>query len=83
MKNKHNTMNANSSQKTYINMQNHLIRFPNDECYLVEVLAPKSRNITWEIMVDKKHCTVHEGRTARSPGGRHRSCARSHQGRLS
>lgn len=57
MKNKHNTMNANSSQKTYINMQNHLIRFPNDECYLVEVLAPKSRNITWEIMVDKKHCS--------------------------
>lgn len=57
MKNKHNTMNANSSQKTYINMQNHLLNNPNDECYLVEVLAPKSRNIPWEISVDKKHCS--------------------------
>lgn len=56
MKNKHNTMNANSSQKTYINLQNHILECPNDECYLVEVIAPKSRNIPWEISVDKKHC---------------------------
>lgn len=54
LKNKHNTMNANSSQKTYINLQNHLLDNPNDECYLVEVIAPKSRNIPWEITVDKK-----------------------------
>jgi len=55
MKNKHNTMNANSSQKTYINMQSHILANPNDCCYLVEVLAPKSRNIKWEISVDKQH----------------------------
>ena len=55
MKNKHNTMNANSSQKTYINMQSHLLKHPTDKCYLVEVLAPKSRNITWDISVDKAH----------------------------
>lgn len=57
MKNKHNTMNSNSSQKTYINMQNHLLKNPNDRCFLVEVLAPKSRNIIWEISVDKFHCS--------------------------
>lgn len=56
MKNKHNTMNANSSQKTYINMQNHILNNPNDSCFLVEVLAPKSRNIAWELCVDKRHC---------------------------
>lgn len=56
MKNKHNTMNANSSQKTYINLQHHILENPNDECYLVEVIAPKSRNIPWEISVDKMHC---------------------------
>lgn len=56
MKNKHNTMNSSASQKTYINMQHHLLTYPNDECYLVEILAPKSRNIPWEIMVDKNHC---------------------------
>lgn len=57
MKNKHNTMNSSSSQKTYINMQNHLLNNPDDECYLVEVLAPKSRNIPWEITVDDAKCS--------------------------
>ena len=57
MKNKHNTMNSSASQKTYINMQNHLLKNPNDECYLVEILAPKSRNIVWELSVDKIHCS--------------------------
>lgn len=56
MKNKHNTMNSSSSQKTYINLQNHLLSHPNDECFLVEVIAPKSRNIPWEISVDKRQC---------------------------
>lgn len=56
MKNKHNTMNANSSQKTYINLQNHILEYPNDECYLVEVIAPKSRSIPWEISVDQMRC---------------------------
>lgn len=57
MKNKHNTMNAASSQKTYINMQNYILRNPNDECFLVEVIAPKSRNIVWKIKVDGNDCS--------------------------
>lgn len=56
MKNKHNTMNSSSSQKTYINMQNHIINHSNDECFLVEVIAPKSRNIPWELSVNGNHC---------------------------
>lgn len=55
MKNKHNTMNSSSSQKTYMKMQNHLLNNPHDECYLVEVIAPCSRNITWAISLDGSH----------------------------
>lgn len=53
MKNKHNTMNSSSSQKTYIQMQNHLLKFPDDMCLLVEVIAPESRNIKWRCSVNK------------------------------
>ena len=56
MKNKHNTMNSSSSQKTYINMLDHIVNHQKDECYLVEILSPSSRDIPWEICVDKKHC---------------------------
>ena len=52
MKNKHNTMNASSSQKTYINMQNQIINNPNDMCFLVEVIAPVARNIAWKCSVN-------------------------------
>lgn len=52
MKNKHNTMNSSSSQKTYITMQNKIVSDPHCECYLVEVLAPNSRNITWQMSVN-------------------------------
>lgn len=55
MKNKHNTMNSSSSQKTYIKMQNQIIETPENNCFLVEVIAPVSRNITWECCVDKVH----------------------------
>ena len=41
-----------SEAQNYINMLSHLLKNPKDECYLVEVLAPKSRNINWEITVD-------------------------------
>lgn len=52
MKNKHNTMNSSSSQKTYMKMQNHILNNPNDNCYLVEVIASKSQNITWVVSLD-------------------------------
>lgn len=52
IKNKHNTMNANSSQKTYINMQNKLSQDVKAKCFLVEVIAKKSQDIPWQITVD-------------------------------
>ena len=55
MKNKHNTMNSSSSQKTYIQMQNQIMQTPNDYCYLVEAIAPASRNIPWGCSVNGRH----------------------------
>lgn len=48
-------MNSSSGQKTYINMQNHILNNPNDTCFLVETIAKHSQNIIWQCMVDKKH----------------------------
>lgn len=56
MKNKHNTMNSSSAQKTYIQMQNRILQSPNDYCYLVEAIAPVSRDIAWGCSVNKRHC---------------------------
>lgn len=55
MKNKHNTMNSSSSQKTYIQMQNQILKTPDDYCYLVEVISPSSRNMPWSCSVDGCH----------------------------
>lgn len=54
MKNKHNTMNSSSSQKTYIRFCHHLINShnKNDICALVEIIAKKSQNTEWIISVD-------------------------------
>lgn len=54
MKNKHNTMNAASSQRTFIKMQNQLLYDDDCACFLVEAIAQRSQNITWETSVDKK-----------------------------
>ena len=57
MKNKHNTMNSSSSQKTYMRMSNHL-RTSSDKhksiCALVEVIAKESQNIPWVITLDNE-----------------------------
>lgn len=53
MKNKHNTMNSSSSQKTYIKMQHKLLSDDQAVCYLVEVIARKSQDIPWVTTVDK------------------------------
>lgn len=45
MKNKHNTMNSSSSQKTYMRMQNKLLQNTSATCMLVEVIAKNSQNI--------------------------------------
>jgi len=52
MKNKHNTMNSSSSQKTYMRMQNTLLNNPDAICMLVEVIARNSQNIIWNISLD-------------------------------
>ncbi|MCF4176236.1 Eco47II family restriction endonuclease [Vibrio sp. McD22-P3] len=52
LKNKHNTMNSASSQKTYMKMQNKIVREDNATCYLVEVIAKNSQDIPWSISLD-------------------------------
>ena len=56
MKNKHNTMNSAASQKTYMKMQNQVLQDSSSTCYLVEVIAPISRNIVWTCSVDGNRC---------------------------
>jgi len=52
MKNKHNTMNSSSSQKTYMRMMNTLLSNDKAKCMLVEVIATKSQDIAWQISLD-------------------------------
>ncbi|MCM1170299.1 MAG: Eco47II family restriction endonuclease [Bacteroides sp.] len=52
LKNKHNTMNSASSQKTYMKMQGQLLQDDQAVCMLVEVIAKKSQNIKWATTVD-------------------------------
>lgn len=52
MKNKHNTMNSSSSQKTYMRMQNKINQDPKATCMLVEVIAKKSQNVKWVVSLD-------------------------------
>ncbi|MCK8124662.1 Eco47II family restriction endonuclease [Pseudoalteromonas sp. 2CM39R] len=52
MKNKHNTMNSSSSQRTYIKMQNKILRDDEATCYLVEIIAKNSQDITWKISLE-------------------------------
>jgi len=54
MKNKHNTMNSSSSQKTYMVMQNKILKNINAQCFLVEVIAKDSQNIPWLISLNKQ-----------------------------
>ena len=59
MKNKHNTMNSSSSQKTFMRMQSKLLENRENQCYLVEVIAKNSQNIAWKISLDGES-TSHE-----------------------
>jgi uncharacterized membrane protein len=54
MKNKHNTMNSSSSQKTYMRMQNTLLADAQATCFLVEVIAQASQDRVWRVAVDKQ-----------------------------
>lgn len=52
LKNKHNTMNSSSAQKTYIKMQQWLLKDDKATCFLVEVIAKTSQNKNWELTLD-------------------------------
>jgi hypothetical protein len=52
MKNKHNTMNSSSSQKTYMRMQNRIGQDSDATCMLVEVIAKKSQDVKWIVSLD-------------------------------
>lgn len=52
MKNKHNTMNSSSTQKTYMRMQNQILKDSECICMLVEAIAPRSRDIEWSVSLD-------------------------------
>lgn len=54
MKNKHNTMNSAAAGKTYIKMQNQLLKDDDCICCLVEAIAKRSQNIKWETTVDNE-----------------------------
>ncbi len=54
MKNKHNTMNSSSAQKTYISMQNMILKSADITCMLVEVIAKNSQNIPWKITINSQ-----------------------------
>lgn len=54
LKNKHNTMNSASSQKTYMKMQAKLLDDDQATCYLVETISKKSKDETWKITLDKR-----------------------------
>lgn len=52
LKNKHNTMNSASSQRTYLKMQNKILQDDQAQCFLVEVIAKKSQNIKWVVSLN-------------------------------
>ena len=52
MKNKHNTMNSSSSQKTYMKMQSKILEDDKATCMLVETIAKKSQKIKWTVTID-------------------------------
>lgn len=52
MKNKHNTMNSSSASKTYSKAQKQLQKDNDCACFLVEVIAKQSQNISWGISID-------------------------------
>lgn len=54
MKNKHNTMNSSSSAKTYMRMQNQILKNPKSICMLVEIIAKNSQNIVWTCSLDNQ-----------------------------
>lgn len=55
LKNKHNTMNSASSQKTYIKFQHQLLENDRATCYLVEIISKESADNNWKIKLDGRN----------------------------
>lgn len=61
LKNKHNTMNDPAQKDTCLKLFNQLIKDPECiGCYLVEVIAPKSRNVVWKKGLRDGTCVSNE-----------------------
>lgn len=54
IKNKHNTMNSASSQKTYMKMQGTILENDEATCFLVEVISKHSQDVKWIVSIDGK-----------------------------
>ena len=54
MKNKHNTLNSSSAIALYMKMQNKILRDDRATCYLVEIIAQNSQDITWDITINRE-----------------------------
>lgn len=52
LKNKHNTMNSSSSAKTYMKLSSKALEDDSCGCFLVEIIAKKSQNISWSMFLD-------------------------------
>lgn len=52
IKNKHNTMNVNSSRNIYLKMQSTILKDADAKCLLVEVIAARSQDIPWKISIE-------------------------------
>ncbi len=55
IKNKHNTMNSASASATYSKMQNKLLTDDKATCYLVEVIAKQSNNVSWVVSMKERN----------------------------
>lgn len=52
LKNKHNTMNSASAHRTYLKMQDQILKDDQAQCYLVEVISRKSQDEKWTITLN-------------------------------
>ena len=55
MKNKHNTMNSSSAERTYKKMREQIGDDDDSACFLVEAIASRSQNVKWETPYAKAH----------------------------
>lgn len=60
IKNSYDTMTPSSIRKTYIRMQDQLLKDEDSACFLVEIAARKQQNIEWGIALNEKTLISHK-----------------------